>query len=296
MKMSVAPLKGCSSPDAGGGLQQAQRRGADGDDAPAARAHGVERRRRLGGNLAALEVHLVVGGVVGLHRQERAGADVQRHEVARDAARIQRRHQLRREVQARRSARRRRRRAPHRWSGSRRGRPSSTARRPAMYGGSGIWPTAAIAASRSGPDRSKAISTSPASPRAADGRVERAGKAHAAVVAEVQPVALLQALGRPRQRPPAVGVEPLDQRHRDVGGKVAAPAHALQRRRNDARVVEHQRVAFAQQRRQIAHAAIGERRLARRHDEQPRRIARAHRMQRDALLRQLEIEQIGAHQ
>ena len=115
-------------------------------------------------------------------------------------------------------------------------------------------------------------------------------------MAEVQPVALLQALGRPRQRQPTVGGEPFDQRHGDVGTQVAAPAHALQRRGNDARVVEHQRVAFAQQRGKVAHAAIGERRLARRHDEQPRGIARARRMQRDALLRQLEIEQIGAHQ
>ena len=140
------------------------------------------------------------------------------------------------------------------------------------------------------------MSTSPASPRAATVASSDTGKAHAAVVAEVQPVALLQALGRPRQRQPAVVGEPFDQRDGDVGAKVAAPAHALQRRRDDARVVEHQRIAFAQQRGEIAHAAIGERRLARRHDEQPRCIARAHRMQRDALLRQLEIEQIGAHQ
>ncbi len=115
-------------------------------------------------------------------------------------------------------------------------------------------------------------------------------------MAEVHAVALLQALGRPRQRAPAAGIDALDQRHRDVGGEVAAPPHALQRGRDDARIVEHERVAGAQQRRQIAHAAILERRLARRHNEHPRCIARAHRMQRDGLLGQLEVEQVGAHQ
>ena len=88
----------------------------------------------------------------------------------------------------------------------------------------------------------------------------------------------------------------LDQRHRDVGGEIAAPPHAFQRGGDDARVVEHQRIALAQQLRQVAHAAVRERRLARRHHEHARRVARARRVQRDPLLRQLEIEQVRAHQ
>ena len=46
------------------------------------------------GDLAPFGVHAVIGRVVGLHRQEGAGADVQRHEVPRDAARLERRQQL----------------------------------------------------------------------------------------------------------------------------------------------------------------------------------------------------------
>ena len=57
---------------------------------PPARARGIERRGRLGGDLAPFGVHAVLGRVVGLHRQEGAGADVQRHEVPGDAARLQR--------------------------------------------------------------------------------------------------------------------------------------------------------------------------------------------------------------
>ena len=80
---------------AGGRLQQPQRRGADGDDAPAGGARGVEGRGGVGGDLAPLGVHAVLGGVVGLDGQEGAGADVQRHEMAGDAARVQRRQQRR---------------------------------------------------------------------------------------------------------------------------------------------------------------------------------------------------------
>jgi S-adenosylmethionine:tRNA ribosyltransferase-isomerase len=45
-----------------------------------------------------------------------------------------------------------------------------------------------------------------------------------------------------------------------------------------------------------AHDAIFERCLTCRDNQQPRRIARCDRMQRDALLRQLEVEQVRAHQ
>ena len=58
-------------------LQQPQRRGADGDDAPAGGARAIEGGGRLGGDLAPLGVHAVFGDVLGLDRQEGAGADVQ---------------------------------------------------------------------------------------------------------------------------------------------------------------------------------------------------------------------------
>ena len=45
-------------------------------------ARAIEGVGGLGGNLAPLGVHAVIGRVLRLDRQERAGADVQRHEVA----------------------------------------------------------------------------------------------------------------------------------------------------------------------------------------------------------------------
>ncbi len=81
-----------------------------------------------------------------------------------------------------------------------------------------------------------------------------------------------------------------------MGFEVAAPAHAFERRGDDARVVEHQRIALAQQLGQVAHAAILEGDVTRRHHEHPRGIARADGVQRDALLGQLEIEKVDAHQ
>ena len=93
----------------------------------------------------------------------------------------------------------------------------------------------------------------------AHGGVERAQQADAAVVAEADAVAGGQALGRPRERPPAARIDALVQVEGDVRAGVAAPPLALQRRADHARVVEHQRIAGSQQFGQIAHEAILER-------------------------------------
>ena len=65
-------------------------------------------------------------------------------------------------------------------------------------------------------------------------------------------------------------------------------------RRDHPRVVDDQRVAGAEEIRQIADAAVGERAVRADH-QHPRRIARNRRRQRDALGRQVEIEQVDAH-
>ena len=79
--------------------------------------------------------------------------------------------------------------------------------------------------------------------------------------------------------------------------ELAAPAHALERGRNDARVVEDQRVAGAQELRQLAHdARSSQRRRRGRTTSSARGVARARRMQRDPVLGQLEVEQVRAHQ
>ncbi|MNT08076.1 hypothetical protein D3C72_1428050 [compost metagenome] len=86
----------------GRAFQQAKRGGADADDAAAGGADGVQGGGGLGRDLAPLGVHLVVGGVIGLDRQEGAGADVQGHGVGGDAARANGVQQSGGEVQTRR--------------------------------------------------------------------------------------------------------------------------------------------------------------------------------------------------
>ena len=112
---------------------------------------------------------------------------------------------------------------------------------------------------------------------------------------EVQTVALLQALGRPRQRPPAALTAALDQRDGNVRLQLAAAADAIESGGNDARIVEDERIARAQKPGQLAHDPVLERH-SRPHHEQASGIARARGMQRDALLRQCEIEEVRAHQ
>ena len=130
-----------------------------------------------------------------------------------------------------------------------------------------------------------------------DGRVELTEEAHLALVAEPHDVAGGKPLRRPHKGAPARAVETPVQRRFDGGlGVTAADAAALQPRRNHLGVIDDQRVAGLQQVRQIAHTAIIEfRLLARPHDQQPRRIARNNRPQRNPLWREFEIEQIRAH-
>jgi hypothetical protein len=82
-------------------FERAQARRADRDDAAARRARAHDRRRRRRAHLVALAVHDVLGDALGAHRLERAGADVQRHRGALDAARGERGEQLGVEVQRR---------------------------------------------------------------------------------------------------------------------------------------------------------------------------------------------------
>ena len=111
---------------------------------------------------------------------------------------------------------------------------------------------------------------------------ECAEQAHIAPLAEVDAVAGLEPLGRPRQGLPAIGAEPLGQGDRDLRASLVAPAHAAKLGRNDLGVVEHQRIAGCEQIGEIADHAIGERLLGRWiHHQQPRRVARGDRAQRD---------------
>ena len=91
-----------------------------------------------------------------------------------------------------------------------------------------------------------------------DGGVERAQQADASVVAEADAVADAEPLGGPREGAPAAFVDALVQVEGDLRAVVAPPPLALQRRADHARVVEHERIAGAEQIGQVADEAIVE--------------------------------------
>ena len=104
-------------------------------------------------------------------------------------------------------------------------------------------------------------------------------------------IARAQSLAIADEGLPAAQVDPLVQGRADP---CLAPA-AFQLGGNDARVVEHQHIARAQQAGQIADVMIEQRPGAARHQQQPRRIARPRGAQGDVFRRKVEIEQVNAH-
>jgi hypothetical protein len=99
MKIAVSPSNGRSAVLVGGAFEQAERGGADRDDAAARGARGVEPVGDGGVDPAPFGVHDVVGRVVGLDRQEGAGADVEGQRLVADPRRGERVHQPRREME-----------------------------------------------------------------------------------------------------------------------------------------------------------------------------------------------------
>ena len=137
-----------------GGFERAQAGRADGDDRGrrAARVRAIA-AAAAGIDLEALAVHDVLGDASAAHRLERAGADVQRHRRALDAARGERGEQRGVEVQPAVGAAT----APgrcgeHRLVALAVDRPR---RRASMYGGSGTWPKRSSSASGSDGKRSR---------------------------------------------------------------------------------------------------------------------------------------------
>ena len=109
-------------------------------------------------------------------------------------------------------------------------------------------------------------------------------------VGECNRIADMQPLAVADEGLPAAQIDPLVQRRADP----RRAAVSFQLRRDNAGIVEHQHIACPQQPRQIAHGAIVESALPRQ-DQHPRRIARAHRAQCYAFGREVEIEQVYAH-
>src|ERR1700716_913493 len=84
-----------------------------------------------------------------------------------------------------------------------------------------------------------------------DLRIEMAEKAHLALIAEANHVALRQFFRRLDQRLPARAIEPLDQRCLDLRFGIAADAASLELGRYHLGIVHHQLVASLKELRKI---------------------------------------------
>ncbi len=276
-----------------GTLQQPQRRGANSHDAAADSARRIERIGGRGTNPAPLGMHAMRIGILDLDRQKSAGADVQCHRVQRDAARRKTRLQILGEMQA-----------------CGRGRDGAFGRGEHGLVVGGIAIVGRPLGGDIGRQRRRA--------EVGDGLVERrpmeserqcdlagialvldrgieiAEQAHPPLVAEPDDIALLQFLGGLDQRLPARTVQALDQGGVDPRLGLAADATAAELCGDHLGVVDHELVARTQAVGQIASDTIREPAIGADH-QHARGIARACGPQRDVVNREIEIEQIGAH-
>jgi len=265
----------------GGGrsFEQAERRGADRDDAPAGRAGGVDGPGRCLRQLAGLQVHPVVARVLDLDRQEGAGADVEGERDAVDAARRERVQQAGREVET------------SGGGGDRAGPARENGLVVAEVGGFRPVGALDVGRQRHGADPLEARQqlagrqceverNLAAGPLGGDRRRELGG--------EVDPIALLQLAGRAGESVPQRPADVPVQGHLDAG-RIAPAGEAG---RDHPGVVGDQEVAGREQRRQVGNPVV---RQAVAHGQQARRVARTRRALGDQLARQVEIEILGPH-
>ena len=234
-------------------------------------------------------------GVGSPHREKGAGADMQRHAMARDAARLQRLHQPFGEMQA----------------GGRRRHRSLLPREDGLIIAAVLFVGGAargdVRRQRHGAKRGdRLVERGPAQLEAErhlpllaaglDRRRQAAEQAGIASIPEGDTVAELKPLGRARQGQPAGGAEPLDQSRRDLRRVAVTLARAAKLGRDHLGVVEDERIAWLKQAGKVEHRAIGERGRRGGFDhQQPRRVARYGWPERDQLLRQMIVERIDAH-
>jgi hypothetical protein len=256
-------------------FERAQARRADRDDATAARPRPRDRRDRVGADPVALAVHDVRRQVDAPHGLERARADVQRDRAAFDAARLDRREQRGVEVQ-------------------RRGRRCDGAR---LGGEHGLVATLVVGPVVAGDvRRQRHVAVPLEQDQRIVGKAQREERSVGAAASEhldletfagaqADATARLRRLARAQLREDAVvRLDPLDER---LDG-AAARLGAEQARLDDARVVDDEQVAFAQQPRQVAEDEVA--RPGAGAVEQARGAPLGGRMLRDQLGRQREIE------
>ncbi len=266
---------------AGGGgraFDQAQRRGAHRDHAPAPGARGGDGGGGLGRHLAPFLVHPVILDPVGLDRQEGARAHMQRHMHPPDPARRERVQKRRIEME--------------------RGRGRRHRARGAGPDGLIVLAVGGVGRAQRG-DIGRQRHLARGLERGIEGGAGQV-EAQEALVARAPVERGVKAGGkdnhlagrdlaqRPEQRRPGAVRHRRKQRDLDPGKRRAAQALPRQPRRNHTRVVQHQKVAGPQDLRQVGHLPVGDG-VPLGH-EQARRRTRPGRSGGDQIGRQVEIE------
>jgi hypothetical protein len=238
-------------------------------------------------------MHLVLGGVIGLDRQEGSRPHMQRDEMPGNAARIQARKQRVGEMQPR----------------CGRGNRALLAgidglvilavlRVLAALGGDIGWQRNVAGGhdrlvERRAGEIEDQLDLAALAALARSG-IEHALKADRAIAAKGQPVTRLDALAGPHEGLPAVRARPHVQRCGDTDLIVTAIAEPFKLRRDHLGVVEHQRVTRLKLVREIADNGVGKPTI-RGNAQHPRAVTRACGPQRDAVFGQIEIEKVNAH-
>ena len=127
-----------------------------------------------------------------------------------------------------------------------------------MYGGSGVAAERGDRLVERGPAQLEAERHLSLLATGLDRRRHAAEQAGIAAIPECNMVAGFQPLGRARQSQPAVGSEPLEQRHRDLRGAAVPQPRATKLGRDHLGVVEDERIARLKQAGKVEHRAVGE--------------------------------------
>ena len=273
-------------------FDEPQWRRADGDDTAAFGARRIQTRGDRRAELARFCLHTMGVGLRGFHGQKGSGPDMQRHLRDLDAAGADRGDKPRRKMQAR----------------GRRGHGAGASGKQALI----VLPVARIGRAPAGD-----IGRQRHLPERFDRRVELlAGGGEAQqnfgfgmfgedfglercgiVVREQDFFAWLQFLRALCKRKPVRRRNPFMQQDFDFSARLASQAVAEEAGGNDARVIDHQNVARPEHVRQVADHAILDLVLAApTNNKHTGAIARHCRPQRDAFGRQIEIEEIDAHE
>ena len=281
---SVQPAPGTTLPSGPGrGLERADRGRPDRHDAAAPLAGAVDRRGRRHRDLVALRLHAVLGQPLGADGPERAGPDVKRHPVDRDAPGAQVREELLGEVEARPWGRRRRR------AGSR--RRSDTAPSPRRRA-SGTGGCRAAAGAAHGPrERPARPPSRPAGLRPGPVSSRAVTVARAAPSARVITRPDRTAAGRPEERRPVLRrrADRVKEQDLDVRRRPRDPPE--QPGGQDARVVHDEAVPSPEEPAEVRHPGVPECPRPPIEDQEARRIAVLRGLLGDPIRRQREIVQ-----